>query len=264
VSRRSSRIGPVADTGRGEEATHRVVGDRLDELVGNARLAQRPQRGGRGKVLDRQPVAEDLERPNVARDADRRERRAELEQPGPQFGRRQAVDRSRVTDGPFEPVQDHPVPLEGLGRGALGRLGGQEQLDRSAERQVPRRIRWGGAQIRCPKIRGVRCPNHVVASGPTEVWTRSSHKMLCDSRRMLSRNGAARLERQSVNLKHIGRAARVGWSDPTPRVRRLAACARPDGLAANLDQLSIRQDNGTEERVQERRLIERWVPANLG
>lgn len=73
--------GPVADTCRGEQATHRVVADWLDELVGNAWLAQRPQCSGPGELLGRQPVAEDLERPDVARDADRRERRAELEQP---------------------------------------------------------------------------------------------------------------------------------------------------------------------------------------
>ncbi len=54
------------------EPPHRIVADRLDELVGDTRLAERPQRRGLGELLGREPVAEDLERPDVAGDADRR------------------------------------------------------------------------------------------------------------------------------------------------------------------------------------------------
>jgi hypothetical protein len=76
---------PVADVGDREEPPHRIVADRLDELVGDTRLAQRPQRRGLGELLGRQPIAEYLERPDVAGDADWLERRAELEDPGPQL-----------------------------------------------------------------------------------------------------------------------------------------------------------------------------------
>ena len=50
------------------------------------------------------------------------------------------------------------------GRGALGGLRREEQIDRPAECQVPARMRCPlirGRRIRCPKIREVRCPNHV-------------------------------------------------------------------------------------------------------
>ena len=52
---------------------------------------------------------------------------------------------------------DHPVPLDRPRRCALGRLRGEEQLDRPTERQLPSRIR-------CPQISRVRCPNHLVSS----------------------------------------------------------------------------------------------------
>ena len=76
-----------------------------------------------------------------------------------------AVWRSpAVRGGWYPPLAFAAVPLEGLGRGALGGLRREEQIDRPAECQVPARIRCPsirGRRIRCPKIRGVRCPNHV-------------------------------------------------------------------------------------------------------
>jgi hypothetical protein len=155
---------PVADVGDREEPPHRIVADRLDELVVDTRLAERPQRRGLGEFLGRQPVAEHLERPDVAGDADRRERRAELEDPRPQFRPGELLDRAILAQSANRPAEDHPVPLEGLGRGALGGLPREEQIDRPAECQVPARIRCPsirGRRIRCPKIRGIRCPNHV-------------------------------------------------------------------------------------------------------
>ena len=77
---------PVADVGDREQPPQRIVADRLDELVGDSRLAERPERRGLGELLGREPVAEDLERPDVAGDADRGEGRPELEEPGPKIG----------------------------------------------------------------------------------------------------------------------------------------------------------------------------------
>lgn len=67
--------------------------------------------------------------------------RAELDEPGPQFGRVEAVDRALGPQRPDEPGRDHPVPLDRPGRGALGGLGGEEQFDSPSEDQASLRIR---------------------------------------------------------------------------------------------------------------------------
>lgn len=58
--------GAVAGRGTVEQAAHGTIRQRLDELVGHARAAQRAQGLGRGQLLGRAPVAEDLEAAHVA------------------------------------------------------------------------------------------------------------------------------------------------------------------------------------------------------
>jgi hypothetical protein len=176
---------PIAHRAQRQQASEEVVGDGLDDLVRDTRPAQ-PAEGGRlGQALRCQPVAEHPQRPDVASDANRGEGRAELDEPRPQFGRIETIDRPIWSKRSDEPDGDHPVPLDRPRRCALGGLRGEEQLDRTTERQVPARVRCPQIRvprIRCPKISRVRCPNHVIASWPTEVWTRSSRKMLWFSR----------------------------------------------------------------------------------
>jgi hypothetical protein len=116
----------------------------------------------------------------LAGDTDRRERRTELEDPGLQLRPGELFDRAILARPANRPAEDHPVPLEGLGRGALGGLRREEQIDRPAECQVP-------ARIRCPSTRGRRIgcqrsgsPKLVVASidrasrsSPQAGWPRS-------------------------------------------------------------------------------------------
>ena len=83
-------VAAVEEVAPGEGVTGRVgaappgdSGPHLQALVGGSRLAECPERRGLGELFGQEPVAEDLEGPNVARDADRGEGRPELEEPGP-------------------------------------------------------------------------------------------------------------------------------------------------------------------------------------
>jgi hypothetical protein len=51
---------PVAHGGEAEETSEGVVGHGLDELVGDPRLAERPERVGLGEFLGVEPVANTL------------------------------------------------------------------------------------------------------------------------------------------------------------------------------------------------------------
>jgi hypothetical protein len=100
-------------------------------------------------------------------------RRAEFEDPGPQLRPGELLDRAILAESANRAVKDHPVPLEGLGRGAFGGLRGEEQIDGPAECQVP-------ARIRCPSIRGrrIRCPK-IGESGAQTMFVAS-----CDEPRV--------------------------------------------------------------------------------
>jgi hypothetical protein len=79
-------------------------------------------------------------------------------------------------------AKHHPIPLDRLGRGALGRLRGQEVRDGGAKaRPAGRRVKCpcvGGDKIRCPFVRGVRCPSHR-RGPPPEVRDSSKERNMC-------------------------------------------------------------------------------------
>jgi hypothetical protein len=133
--------GPVAHAGEAEQAAKGVVGDRLDELVGDSRLAQRPERAGFGKFLGLEPVPEHLQRADVAGHTDRGEGDPELDEPGPQVRPGQAIDRVIRAECGHGPHEDHPIPGDRLRRGALCGL-------RPENRSTPRR------SVRCSKVSG--------------------------------------------------------------------------------------------------------------
>ena len=56
-----------------------------------------------------------------------------LDEPGPQLGRGQVVDRTLGPGLSDEPVEDHPIPGDALRRQALGGLGRAEEISCVAE-----------------------------------------------------------------------------------------------------------------------------------
>jgi hypothetical protein len=83
-ARRRGRGGSAAPGGRTGDEPARHLG-----------AAERSEAGGVGDLLDGAPVAEDLETGDVAGDRFRCDGSPKLEQPGPQLGRRNGVDRPR-------------------------------------------------------------------------------------------------------------------------------------------------------------------------
>ena len=70
-----------------EQPPEDVVRDGLDDPVRHARPAKAAQRSDLGKALRCELVAQHSQRPDVAGDTHRGERRPQLDQPGPQLGR---------------------------------------------------------------------------------------------------------------------------------------------------------------------------------
>lgn len=121
---------PVAHGGEPEESPESVVGHWLDELVGDALLAECSQCAGFGEPFRLELVPKHLEGPDVAGHADRGEGRPELDEPCSQVRPGQSIDRAIGAERADRPVEDHPVPGDRLGRRALGRLRAEEQIDR--------------------------------------------------------------------------------------------------------------------------------------
>jgi hypothetical protein len=65
--KKEQQDGPVAHAGEPEKASEGVVGDWLDELVGDTRLAQRAERAGFGELLGLEPVPKHFQRSDVNR-----------------------------------------------------------------------------------------------------------------------------------------------------------------------------------------------------
>jgi hypothetical protein len=87
-------------------------------------------------------------------------RRAEFEDPGPQLRPGELLDRAILAESANRAVEDHPVPLEGLGHGAFGGFRSEEQIDGPAEFQVPARISSidSGSPNQVPKDQGSQVP----------------------------------------------------------------------------------------------------------
>jgi hypothetical protein len=101
--------------------------------MGDLRAAQPSEADRRSELLGRAPVAERLQTPDIAGDRFGGERGAELEEPGPQVGRRDRVDWPRRAELANGPDEDHLVPLDRPRGRALGRLGGAEQVGGGAQ-----------------------------------------------------------------------------------------------------------------------------------
>lgn len=65
----------------------------------------------------------------TCRDRDRRQRCAQRQQPGARLAPRQRIQRPSGAEVLPRPAELRSIPLDGLRRGALGRLGGEEVLD---------------------------------------------------------------------------------------------------------------------------------------
>ena len=103
---------PLALVGEGEEAPQLRIGEGGNEPVRHLRSAQPSEASRRGELLGGAPVAERLQTADVAGDRLGRERGPQLEQPGPQLGRWNGVDRPRLAEPADGPDEDHPVPLD--------------------------------------------------------------------------------------------------------------------------------------------------------
>ena len=101
---------PLPLVGEGEEAPQLRIGEGGDEPARHLRSAKPSEASRRGDLLGRAPVAERLETPDVAGDRLGRERGPQLEEPGPQLGRWNGVDRPRLA----EPA-DGPTAIDGSG-----------------------------------------------------------------------------------------------------------------------------------------------------
>ena len=114
--------------------------------MGDLRAAQASKATRRSELLGRAPVAKRLQTPDVAGNRLGRQRTTQFEEPGPQLGCWDRVDRPRLAELADGPDEDHPIPLDGPGRRALGRLGGAEQVGGGAQhdRNRAQRIRRSG------------------------------------------------------------------------------------------------------------------------
>jgi len=89
---------PLPLVGQGQEAPQLGIGERGDEPVRHLRSAQPSEASRRGELLGRAPVAEGLQTAEVAGDRLGRERGPQFEEPGPELGRSNSVDRPRLTE----------------------------------------------------------------------------------------------------------------------------------------------------------------------
>jgi hypothetical protein len=173
---------PLSLVGKGEEAPQLRIGEGGDEPARHLRSPQRSEATRSCDLFGGAPVAEGLEAPDVAGDRLGRPRTTEFEEPGPQLGRWDGVDRPRLAELADGPDEDHPVPLDSPGRGALGRLGGAELVCRRAEpdrnraQRLKRSTRWARS-IRRTNRGVVRRSSHdrtSSARGPSEVEAATS------------------------------------------------------------------------------------------
>ena len=126
---------------------------------------RRSAAGGRAEPVRPNETRHDclVRPPDVARNRLGRERGPQLEEPGPQLSRWSGVDRPRHAEPADGPTDDHPVPLHGPGRRALGRLGRAEQVYRGAEPDRNRAKDYRGFTSR---VR-TRPPRRSIATGTT-------------------------------------------------------------------------------------------------
>ena len=173
---------PLPLRGEGQQAPQLRIGEGSDEPVRDFRSAQRPEAGRGRDLLGRTPVAEGLQAADIAGDRLGRERAPQLEQPSPQLSGGNGVDRPRLAEPADGAADDHPVPLDGPGRRALGRLGGAEQVgggaqpDRDRAQRIKRNSGWARS-IRRTNRGVVRRSSHVSTSSardPSEVETATS------------------------------------------------------------------------------------------
>jgi hypothetical protein len=158
---------------------------RADELARYPRLCEAADGVGLREIFGREPVAEHVQAADVARDAHRGEGGAKLHEPGTP-GRRVDLVEDRVgAEASDRPAQDVAIPARRSRRPPFGDLRVEEQFDRSPDLECHRRL-WStdratsqipvptGASIRCPlnwcrdircpRIEGVRCSPHSLAS----------------------------------------------------------------------------------------------------
>jgi len=92
------------------------------------RSARAPARPSRASQLPKRAQAT-----HVSGHAHRRQRGAQLDQPGTQLGRGERIDRPRGAEADDEALANHAVPDNGPRRQALGRLAGAEGVERRAQ-----------------------------------------------------------------------------------------------------------------------------------
>lgn len=113
-----------------EEAAELWIAERGNEPPRDLRSTKAAEAGRVGDLLGRAPVAKRLQAADVAGDRLGRQGGPQLEQPGAQLGSADRVERPRLAEAADAADRDHPIPLDGPRRGALGRPGGAEQVGR--------------------------------------------------------------------------------------------------------------------------------------
>ena len=103
---------PLPLVGQCEKAPQLRIGKGGDEPVRDLRSTKPSEATRSGDLLGCAPVAECLEAPDIAGDRLGRKRTPELEEPGPELGRWNGVDRPRLAEPTDGATDNHAVPIE--------------------------------------------------------------------------------------------------------------------------------------------------------
>ena len=119
--------GLISRAGERQEFAQLIVGQRLDDLLRHSGLCQAADHRRVGEFLGCEPVAEDVQAPNIARDTHRFHAAPKLDEPAAPCRRLDLIEDNSGSEVSDSSVEDVAVPADRSRRQALGGLGLAEE-----------------------------------------------------------------------------------------------------------------------------------------